>query len=91
MRIKATYTLSFLFKIAEKVESHKAASITTLFKNLSSVHATLRRYVETSLKRCALPVLNKTHDRSGVLQLRDYFQSKKMTNEIWEHFDARNF
>lgn len=48
----------------------------------ASVHATLRRYVETSLKRCALIVLNKTDDYTGVLQLRDYFQSPKMTKEF---------
>lgn len=48
----------------------------------ASVHATLRRYVETSLKRCALIVLNKMDGHSSELQLRDYFQSNKMSKEF---------
>lgn len=49
-----------------------------------SMHATLRRYVEASKRRCALIVLNKAVDITGVLELRDYFQSEKMTKEFGE-------
>lgn len=55
----------------------------------SSIHASLRRYVEKSKKRCALLVLNK--DISGgygfpKLSVRNYFQSKSFTEE-WGEVD----
>jgi Zn-dependent peptidase ImmA (M78 family) len=52
----------------------------------ASIHATLRRYVECSMKRCALLVLEKISQKGEVPQClkRDYFQSKKFTKSFGE-------
>lgn len=55
----------------------------------SSIHASLRRYVEKSKKRCALLVLNKEISGgygSPKLSVRNYFQSKSFT-EQWGDVD----
>lgn len=48
----------------------------------ASNHATMRKFVESSTKRCALLVLKK-HELAGTSPLykaRDYFQSEKFTS-----------
>jgi hypothetical protein len=46
----------------------------------ASIHATIRRYVEKSPKRCALLVLEK--DGLLKIKVRNYFQSVSFTNEF---------
>lgn len=50
----------------------------------SSIHASLRRYVETNKKKCALLVLNKGENVFSLPTLRNYFQSESFTNSIGE-------
>jgi Zn-dependent peptidase ImmA (M78 family) len=50
----------------------------------ASNHATMRKFVETSAKRCALLVLEK-HELAGntaLYKARDYFQSQKFTSSF---------
>lgn len=52
----------------------------------ASNHATMRKFVETSTKRCALLVLEK-HElaaSSALYKARDYFQSEKFTSSFGE-------
>lgn len=49
----------------------------------ASSHATIRRYVERSSKRCAVLVLKKPPENGPfVVPIRDYFQSEKFTAEF---------
>jgi Zn-dependent peptidase ImmA (M78 family) len=49
----------------------------------SSVHASLRRYVENNPKRCSLLVLEKSKDSKNIFpDIRNYFQSLSFTKEI---------
>lgn len=61
----------------------------------SSIHASLRRYVERSNRRCALIVLNKYEPVNQVASLRDYFQSPKFSNDFgmihWSEVIGINF
>lgn len=52
----------------------------------ASNHATMRKFVETSTKRCALLVLEKPDFavKSGIYTARDYFQSEKFTSSFGE-------
>lgn len=52
----------------------------------ASNHATMRKFVETSAKRCALLILEK-HElagKSALYKARDYFQSPKFTSSFGE-------
>jgi len=52
----------------------------------ASNHATMRKFVECSTKRCALLVLEK-HELAGntpLYKVRDYFQSEKFTSSFGE-------
>ena len=62
----------------------KLASAMHLAKHFgASNHATLRRYVEASTKRCALLVL-ETEESNKILipKIRDYFQSESFSKEF---------
>jgi Zn-dependent peptidase ImmA (M78 family) len=48
----------------------------------ASIHATIRRYVETINKRCALLVLKVEDGLIPTLSLRNYFQSSRLTMEL---------
>ncbi len=48
----------------------------------SSVHAAMRRYAETSNKRCALLVLDKVLNTNCELKRRNYFQSAFFTRDF---------
>lgn len=50
----------------------------------SSKHASIRRYVEYSKKRCALLVLENYDKAKNIATQRDYFQSNKFTEEFGE-------
>lgn len=61
----------------------------------ASFHATIRRYVEHSKKRCALLVLNKEEPASAYsyrsVSIRNYFQSPSFTKEFGEIKWEANF
>lgn len=71
-------------KMAElPLELASAIQLSKIFG--SSVHASLRRYVEESTKRCALLVLNvdgKDYNSTPKLSIRNYFQSNAFTKEF---------
>lgn len=63
------------------LELESAIQLSRIFG--SSVHASLRRYVEKSQKKCALLVINVDKLRN-ILTIRNYFQSPKFSKEIGE-------
>lgn len=73
------------FQIQMKKLDLSIAAAISLGKTFgASNHATLRKFVECSTKRCALLVLEK-HELSGntpLYKIRDYFQSEKFTSSF---------
>jgi len=81
----ALFQLDLFEQEARKLSLHLDSAVSLSKKFGSSIHSSLRRYVEYSNKRCGLLVLEKFDTTTMSSKLKDLFYSKGLQSEIGQY------